>query len=118
MRKSIISTVALASLASLTLLYSAGPADAKRMTCEQKAAWAGLQARPMNKMPTPVRFPPRSTPPWACWRVPTTSPTGRWRAKASILDREEGPEENDMILIIYVGIALVLVASSAWFRLG
>lgn len=38
MRKSIISTVALASLASLTLLYSAGPADAKRMTCEQKAA--------------------------------------------------------------------------------
>ena len=37
MRKSIISTIALASLASVTLLYSAGPADAKRLTCVQKA---------------------------------------------------------------------------------
>ena len=38
MRKSIISAMALASLASLTVLYSAGPAEAKKMTCQQKAA--------------------------------------------------------------------------------
>jgi hypothetical protein len=38
MRKSIISTVALASLASAMLLSPTGPAVAKKMTCEQKAA--------------------------------------------------------------------------------
>jgi hypothetical protein len=38
MRKFIISTIALASLASVAFLYSAGPADAKKMTCQQKAA--------------------------------------------------------------------------------
>jgi uncharacterized membrane protein len=37
MRKSIISTVALASLASVTLLYATGPAAARKMTCQQKA---------------------------------------------------------------------------------
>jgi hypothetical protein len=37
MRKSIISSVALASLASLTLLYTAGPADAKKLnSCQLK----------------------------------------------------------------------------------
>jgi hypothetical protein len=37
MRKSIISTVALAILASVTLLFATGPAAAKKMTCLQKA---------------------------------------------------------------------------------
>jgi hypothetical protein len=37
MRKSISSTVAWAGLASLMLLYPAGPAAARKMTCLQKA---------------------------------------------------------------------------------
>lgn len=37
MRKFIISTLALASLASMTLLYPTSPAVAKKMTCQQKA---------------------------------------------------------------------------------
>ena len=36
MRKSIISTLALASLASLMLLYPVGPADAKKAACLSK----------------------------------------------------------------------------------
>jgi hypothetical protein len=38
MRKSFISVLALASLAAVTFLYSAGPADAKKSICQQKAA--------------------------------------------------------------------------------
>jgi hypothetical protein len=37
MRKFIIPALALASVASVTLLYSAGPADAKKSTCQLKA---------------------------------------------------------------------------------
>jgi len=38
MRKTLNSIIALASLASVTLLYSTAPAAAKRDTCQRKAA--------------------------------------------------------------------------------
>lgn len=38
MRKSIIWTAVLGSLAWMALVYAIGPTDAARVTCEQKAA--------------------------------------------------------------------------------
>ena len=49
MRKYIISTAVLGSLASATLLYSPVPAEAKKMTCQQKAKACERRCAAANK---------------------------------------------------------------------